>query len=69
MNGYFLSRAVSIAKIILSPAAIPKEPPIKEKSCTAITTFVELIAPDPIKTESFFPVFDLASLIRSIYFF
>ena len=32
IKGQFFFKAVSIANIILSPAAIPNEPPMKEKS-------------------------------------
>ena len=38
MNGAFFSTAVCKPLMTASPAAMPSEPPMKSKSCTAMTT-------------------------------
>ena len=38
MKGDFFSTAGSSPRTIASPAAMPSEPPMKSKSCTAMTT-------------------------------
>ena len=65
MKGVLREAAVSSPQITASPAAIPSEPPMKSKSCTAAVTGRPSSLPNPTFTASARPVLFLASLRRS----
>ncbi len=64
-KGDFRCTAVRMAVMIASPAAMPSEPPMKAKSCTAITMGRPSSVPVPARMASSAPVFCRASLSRS----
>ena len=67
MKGVFFSTALRMAVMMASPAAMPSEPPMKAKSCTAIVTGKPSSSPTPAWMESSTPVLVRASLMRSAY--
>ena len=65
LDGVPRSTAVSRPLIPASPAAMPSEPPMKSKSCTATTTGSPSSLPRPSLIASLRPVLVRASLRRS----
>ncbi len=66
-NGNRRSRASSAVNVIISPAAEPRLPPMKEKSMTATASSRPPMRPVPHSTASGRPVRRRASCQRSSY--
>jgi hypothetical protein len=65
-KGVFLSSAVSAPLMKASPAAMPRDPPMKPKSCTAMVIGRSSTRPKPTLNASCWPVLVRASFKRSI---
>ena len=65
-KGDFFSIARNMPVTTASPAAMPSEPPMKRKSCTAATTGRPSSVPSPTSTASLSSVSERASLRRSV---
>ena len=67
MKGVLFSAAFLMAVTMASPAAMPSEPPMKAKSCTATVTGKPSSSPVPAWMQSSTPFLVRASLMRSAY--
>ena len=66
MTGRPRSVAVSMLRVILSPATEPRVPPMNAKSNTLIATSLPSIRPKPVTAESLRPLFFWCSAMLSL---